>query len=88
MGRKPNLTPHQRQEALARLESGEALTEIARTYNVSHSTISRLLWERTTNYFMSALGCIAAVKYSLRGFPGMTHTGPRLVCQFALHQKA
>jgi DNA invertase Pin-like site-specific DNA recombinase len=42
MGRKPKLTPHQRQEALARREAGEALTEIARTYNVSHSTISRL----------------------------------------------
>jgi IS30 family transposase len=27
---------------LARREAGEALTEIARTYNVSHSTISRL----------------------------------------------
>ena len=28
--------------SLARREAGEALTEIARTYNVSHSTISRL----------------------------------------------
>lgn len=42
MGRKPKLTPHQRREALVRREAGEALTEIARTYNVSHSTISRL----------------------------------------------
>jgi DNA invertase Pin-like site-specific DNA recombinase len=41
-GRKPALTKHQRDEALARREAGEALTEIARTYNVSHSTISRL----------------------------------------------
>jgi DNA invertase Pin-like site-specific DNA recombinase len=41
-GRKPTLTPHQRQEALARRAAGEALVEIARTYNVSHSTISRL----------------------------------------------
>ena len=41
-GRKPALTKHQRAEALARREAGEALTEIARTYNVSHSTISRL----------------------------------------------
>ena len=41
-GRKPALTKHQREEALARREAGEALTEIARTYNVSHSTISRL----------------------------------------------
>ena len=41
-GRKLKLTPHQRQEAQARREAGEALVEIARTYNVSHSTISRL----------------------------------------------
>ena len=41
-GRKPSLTPHQRAEALARRAAGEALVEIARTYNVSHSTISRL----------------------------------------------
>jgi DNA invertase Pin-like site-specific DNA recombinase len=41
-GRKPTLTPHQRTEALARRAAGEALVEIARTYNVSHSTISRL----------------------------------------------
>src|SRR5712672_1520615 len=42
MGRKPKLTHHQRQEAVARREAGESLMEIARTYNVSHSTISRL----------------------------------------------
>lgn len=42
MGRKPKLTPHQRREALARLESGEPTRAIARSYNVSHSTISRL----------------------------------------------
>jgi len=41
-GRKRSLTPHQQQEALARRANGEALVEIARTYNVSHSTISRL----------------------------------------------
>jgi DNA invertase Pin-like site-specific DNA recombinase len=41
-GRKPSLTTHQQQEALARRANGEALVEIARTYNVSHSTISRL----------------------------------------------
>ena len=42
MGRKPKLTHHQRGEALSRRAKGEALTEIARSYNVSHSTISRL----------------------------------------------
>jgi DNA invertase Pin-like site-specific DNA recombinase len=41
-GRKQKLTAHQRQEALARRANGEALVEIARSYNVSHSTISRL----------------------------------------------
>jgi DNA invertase Pin-like site-specific DNA recombinase len=42
MGRKPKLTPHQRREAIARRDAGEPLTEIGRSYNVSHSTISRL----------------------------------------------
>jgi DNA invertase Pin-like site-specific DNA recombinase len=41
-GRKPKLTRHQRNQALARREAGEPLTEIAKTYNVSHMTISRL----------------------------------------------
>jgi DNA invertase Pin-like site-specific DNA recombinase len=41
-GRKPKLTRHQIQEALARKQAGEALVEIGRSYNVSHSTISRL----------------------------------------------
>jgi DNA invertase Pin-like site-specific DNA recombinase len=42
LGRRPTLTPHQRQEALARRESGEPMREIARSYNVAHTTISRL----------------------------------------------
>jgi DNA invertase Pin-like site-specific DNA recombinase len=41
-GRKPKLTRYQVQEALARRESGEALRDIARLFNVSHSTIGRL----------------------------------------------
>jgi DNA invertase Pin-like site-specific DNA recombinase len=41
-GRKLKLTPHQRQEALTRRAAGEVLVEIARSYAVSHSTISRL----------------------------------------------
>jgi DNA invertase Pin-like site-specific DNA recombinase len=41
-GRRPKLTAHQRSEALARRETGETLAEIGRSYNVSHSTISRL----------------------------------------------
>jgi DNA invertase Pin-like site-specific DNA recombinase len=43
MGRPSKLTKHQQQEVLARLARGEeTLVEIARTYNVSHMTISRL----------------------------------------------
>src|SRR6266404_253892 len=42
LGRKPKLTPHQKQEAIRRRESGEATRDIARSYAVSHSTISRL----------------------------------------------
>jgi Helix-turn-helix domain of resolvase len=41
-GRKPKLTKHQRDQALARKAAEEPLTEIAKTYNVSHMTISRL----------------------------------------------
>jgi DNA invertase Pin-like site-specific DNA recombinase len=43
MGRKPKFTPHQQREAMRRRDrDGEPVREIARTYNVSHSTISRL----------------------------------------------
>ena len=42
MGRPPKLTSHQRQEAIARRDAGETLVDIARSYNVSHSMISRL----------------------------------------------
>jgi DNA invertase Pin-like site-specific DNA recombinase len=42
LGRKPKLTPHQKREALARRDAGESLAEIARSYDVHHSTISRL----------------------------------------------
>jgi DNA invertase Pin-like site-specific DNA recombinase len=41
-GRKLKLTPHQQQEALERRARGETLVDIARSYAVSHSTISRL----------------------------------------------
>jgi hypothetical protein len=40
--RPPKLTPHQRREALARLEAGETTTDIARTYGVDATTIGRL----------------------------------------------
>lgn len=41
-GRPPVLTAHQRQEALQRLLEGHAQADIARSYNVSQATISRL----------------------------------------------
>ncbi len=44
-GRRPKLTAHQRQEALKRRENGDTTTAIARSFNVSHSTISRLVNE-------------------------------------------
>jgi DNA invertase Pin-like site-specific DNA recombinase len=42
LGRPFKLTPHQRSEAIRRRDRGESLTDIARTYNVHPSTISRL----------------------------------------------
>jgi len=41
-GRKPKLSAFQISEALGRREAGVALTDIGRSYGVSHSTISRL----------------------------------------------
>src|SRR5271169_1428393 len=42
LGRPFKLTPHQRSEALRRRDRGEPLSDIARSYNVHPSTISRL----------------------------------------------
>ena len=41
-GRPQKLTKYQIEEALARRANGEPLTDIGRSYGVSHSTISRL----------------------------------------------
>jgi resolvase-like protein len=43
-GHRPKLSPFQIAEALRRKANGEALTEIGKSYGVSHSTISRLWW--------------------------------------------
>jgi DNA invertase Pin-like site-specific DNA recombinase len=43
MGRPPKLNGDQRREAKARWDAGETLTDIARTFNVSHTTIGRLV---------------------------------------------
>jgi DNA invertase Pin-like site-specific DNA recombinase len=42
LGRPAKLNPHQVREALARRDAGEAIVDIARTFDVHHSTISRL----------------------------------------------
>jgi len=41
-GRPVKLTAHQRQEAIQRLSHGEAQADVARSFNVSQATISRL----------------------------------------------
>ncbi len=38
----PSSTRRSEKEALARLNDGETLVDVARTFNVSHSTIQRL----------------------------------------------
>jgi DNA invertase Pin-like site-specific DNA recombinase len=42
MGRPPSLTPQQQKEAGRRRTEGETLKELAKSYNVGTSTISRL----------------------------------------------
>jgi DNA invertase Pin-like site-specific DNA recombinase len=42
MGRPPSLTPEQQKEAARRRAQGATLEELARSYNVSRATISRL----------------------------------------------
>jgi DNA invertase Pin-like site-specific DNA recombinase len=42
MRRPPKFTAHQTKEALRRRDAGEPMREIARSYNVSDSMISRL----------------------------------------------
>jgi DNA invertase Pin-like site-specific DNA recombinase len=41
-GRPRKMTPHQRQEAVRRLNEGETMADVARTYAVDPATISRL----------------------------------------------
>jgi DNA invertase Pin-like site-specific DNA recombinase len=42
MGRPPKMKTDQTTEALRRRDDGEPMRDIAKLYNVSHSTISRL----------------------------------------------
>jgi helix-turn-helix resolvase-like protein len=41
-GRKPKLTQHQKEEARRRIAKGESTRDLAKSYDVSISTISRL----------------------------------------------
>jgi DNA invertase Pin-like site-specific DNA recombinase len=41
-GRPRKLTHHQRQEAIQRLSAGETQMDIARSFNLHHTTIGRL----------------------------------------------
>src|ERR1700738_783078 len=45
MGRPPSLTPSQKKEAIRRRAQGATLDALARSYNVSRATISRLAHE-------------------------------------------
>lgn len=42
-GRRPIVTPHQQREAGKRIDAGEAQRSVARSYNASLATISRLI---------------------------------------------
>lgn len=46
-GRKPTLTLHQMREAQRRVAAGETQRSVARSYNVSQATISRLVTRNT-----------------------------------------
>lgn len=41
-GRPPSLTAHQRAEAIARLTAGETQADVARSYGISQSAVSRM----------------------------------------------
>jgi DNA invertase Pin-like site-specific DNA recombinase len=42
-GRPSKLSPHQRREAMSRLNAGESQSDVARSYGVAHTTIGRLV---------------------------------------------
>jgi hypothetical protein len=77
-GRPSKLTPHQRREAIARCNAGETLMDIARSYNVSHSTISRLSClegKRGTLDHLRSGGRDAEDLLAGRGHAGTLHDG-------------
>jgi DNA invertase Pin-like site-specific DNA recombinase len=54
-GRPCKLTPYQREEAIQRLKAGETQTDVARTYNLSISTVCRL-WAAAGPFAQGAVG--------------------------------
>jgi DNA invertase Pin-like site-specific DNA recombinase len=64
-GRPAALTPSQRQEALQRLADGNAQADVARTFNVSQATISRL--SAVSMMKMKLLAGVAALLMLLAG---------------------
>ena len=65
-GRNPKLTKHQTREALKRAEAGETLREIALSYNVDHSTISRLKARYAAEASLIPRGVVFLAKVSRR----------------------
>jgi hypothetical protein len=55
LGRKPEVTEHQKRKAIKRREQGETLADIGRSYNVSPATISRLATRQRQTHGSSVL---------------------------------
>jgi DNA invertase Pin-like site-specific DNA recombinase len=58
MGRPPRLTPEQKTEARRRRAEGATLAELARSYDVSKSTISQPPHPASARFSISAFGAI------------------------------
>ena len=84
MGRPPSLTPAQQKEAIRRRAQGATLDELARSYNVSRATISRLAAAGPAPNFHKA-PLISSVTLKCRDWPPklnlfslLSHNSPRL----------
>ena len=79
-GRPRKMTSHQRQEALRRLHAGETMPEVARTYAVDGSTISRLA--ASSPFGQSAADVRSAgaqgIKDEMAKRPSVTRSGAQL----------
>jgi len=79
-GRPRKMTSHQRQEALRRLHAGETMPEVARTYAVDGSPISRLA--ASSPFGQSAADVRSAgaqgIKDEMAKRPSVTRSGAQL----------